>query len=113
MSTANGQVTLPISGAVATVQQLELVPAQQQTLANTQKELSNVQSLVTAEGQQVATLNTEVGSLRLQITDNSAVCQAQIKVVKDAAAKSKRRWFYAGYILGFISRQLIKTETGF
>ena len=49
----------------------------------------------------------------LQITDNSAVCQAQIKVVKDAATKSKRRWFYAGVVVGWVGRQLLKTETGF
>ena len=110
--TSNG-VTLPSVGAIATVQQLEQVPVLSSQLSNTQQELKNAQSLVSAEGQSIALLNTEVSGLRAQITDNQKVCTAQIAVIKAQAAKSKRRWFYAGVIVGFIGRQLIKTETGF
>ena len=106
-------VALPAQGAVSTVQALESVPVLTAQVSNTQKELSNAQSLVTAEGQQVATLNTEVGSLRTQLGDNQAVCQAQVAVLKIEARRSKRRWFIIGYIAGFISRQYIKTATGF
>jgi len=56
----------------------------------------------------VTTLNTEVGSLRLQLGDDAKVCSAQIATVKAAARRSKRRWFYAGLVAGFIGRQLIK-----
>lgn len=101
-------VALDTLSAVTTLQQLEIIPVQQETINNNQQELSNAQSLVTAEGQQVQTLNTEVGSLRTQLGDNAKVCAAQIAVVKAESRKSKRRWFYAGLVLGFIGRQLIK-----
>ena len=100
-------------GAIATVVQLELIPVQQETIKNVQQELGNAQGLLTASNGQVTTLNTEVGSLRVQITDNAKVCDARVKVVTDASRKSKRRWLYAGMVLGFIGRQLIKSETGF
>ena len=110
--TATG-IAVDTPSAVATLQQLEIIPVQQQELTNTQKELENAQSLVTAEGQQMTTLNTEVGSLRTQLGDNQAVCQAQIAVVRAEARKSKRRWFYAGVVVGFVTRQWIKTSTGY
>ena len=109
--TATG-IAVDTPSAVATLQQLEIIPVQQQELTNTQKELENAQSLVTAEGQQMTTLNTEVGSLRTQLGDNQAVCQAQIKVVKAEARRSKRRWFAVGFVSGFVTRQWIKTSTG-
>ena len=109
--TATG-LAVDTPGAIATVQQLEIIPVQQETIKNTQQELSNAQSLVTAEGQQVVTLNAEVGSLGTQLGDNAKVCTAQIATVKAQAAKSKRRWFYAGVVVGFVGRQLIKAEMG-
>jgi len=105
-------VALDTPSAVATVQALEAVPVLTAQVSNTQKELDNAQSLVTAEGQQVVTLNTEVGSLRTQLGDNQAVCQAQIAVVRAEVRKSKRRWFYAGVVVGFVGRQILKTYTG-
>ena len=105
-------VALDTPSAVATVQALEVVPVLTAQVSNTQKELDNAQSLVTAEGQQVATLNTEVGSLRTQLGDNQAVCQAQIAVVK-AQARKRQRWVFAiGYAAGWVSRQVVKTYTG-
>ncbi len=105
-------VALPAQGAVSTVQSLESIPVLTAQVANTQKELDNAQSLVTAEGQQVTTLNTEVGSLRTQLGDNQAVCQAQIAVVK-AQARKRQRWVFAiGYAAGWVSRQVVKTYTG-
>lgn len=109
--TATG-IAVDTPSAVATLQQLEIIPVQQQELTNTQKELENAQSLVTAEGQQMTTLNTEVGSLRTQLGDNQAVCQAQIKVVKAEARRSKRRWFAVGFATGWFSRQAVKTYLG-
>jgi hypothetical protein len=110
--TATG-IAVDTPSAIATVQALEQVPVLSAQVANQSKELSNAQALVTAEGDQVKTLNTEVGSLNLQLADNQKVCDARVKVVTDAARKSKRRWLYAGMVLGFIGRQLIKSETGF
>lgn len=94
-------------GAVATVQQLELVPVQQLELMNARQETANDLSLLTASTGQVKTLTDEVSGLRLENTDEKAVCTQQLRVQADAARKSKRRWFIAGYIAGFVSRQLL------
>ena len=105
-------IALPEAGAVATVQQLELVPAQQQELVNAQQELKGTQSLLTGSQEQVTTLSSLVTGLQTQIVDNGKVCTAQVAVVKAEARKSKRRWFYAGVVVGFVGRQILKTYTG-
>ncbi len=105
-------VALDTPSAVATLQQLEIIPVQQETIKNNQQELSNAQSLVTAEGQQVQTLNTEVGSLRTQLGDNAKVCDARVKVETDKVHKARRRWFVIGFVTGWVSRQAVKTYTG-
>jgi hypothetical protein len=106
-------VTVTSNGAVTTVQQLEEVPVLQKQLGNTQDELKNAQQLLTASNGQVATLNAEVGSLHVQITDNAKVCDARVKVESDKVHKARRRWFVIGYVAGFLSRQYIKSATGF
>jgi hypothetical protein len=103
-----GGILLPNDGAVATVQSLEQIPTLTQELTNETTQLANAQSLVTAEGQQVTTLNTEVSGLHLEIVDSQKVCQAQIAEVKAADRKSKRRWFLTGLVLGFLGRSAIK-----
>jgi hypothetical protein len=62
-----------------------------------------VNALLTAEGGRVATLNTEIGSLNLQITDDAKKCQADIKVIKDAARKSKLHYFLGGVVTAIIT----------
>ena len=106
-------VLLPEQGAVSTVQALEQTPVLQKQLGNTQDELKNAQGLLTASNGQVITLNTEVGALRVQIVDNSKVCDARVKVESDRVRKARRRWFVIGYVAGFLSRQYIKSAIGF
>ena len=101
---SNGQATLPSAGAVATVQQLELVPVQQQELANAQTLIENGNALAVAQTKQVNDLTAEVTGLKLQSVDDTKVCQAQIAVVKADARKSKRRWFAAGFVAGIATR---------
>ena len=101
---SNGQATLPSAGAVATVQQLELVPVQQQELANAQTLIENGNALAVAQTKQVNDLTAEVTGLKLQSVDDAKVCQAQIAVVKADARKSKRRWFAAGFVAGIATR---------
>ncbi len=115
---ANASVTptgiaLPEAGAVATVQQLELVPAQQQELVNVRQEAAGTLSLLSASQEQVSTLESQVSGLNLQLKDNQTVCTQQLTLYKAQVRRSKRRWFELGFILGFVSRQIIKTETGF
>lgn len=105
--TPNG-VILPEAGAVLTVQALEQVPVLTTQLTNEQTLITNGNALAVVQTKQVTDLTAEVSGLNLQIIDNGKVCQAEIKVVKDAAAKSKRRWFLFGLISGFVGRSLIK-----
>jgi len=106
-------VTLPAEGARATVIELEKAPVLTKQLEAKNEELTNAQSLLKAEGQQVSTLNDRVAGLQTQATLDAKVCTDQIAVVKADARKGKRHWFYAGMVVGFIGRQIIKTYTGF
>lgn len=95
------------AGAVATVQQLEQVPALKQELDNTTAQKNNDDQLLAASGKSIFDLNAQVGGLQKQLVDNEKVCQEQIKVVKDEARKSKRKWFLIGFVSGFVSRQFL------
>src|ERR1035437_673016 len=106
-------VTLPSVGAVATVVELERVPVLTTQLQNKGTELDNTQKLLGISQGQVTTLTSQVTGLQLLIVDNSKVCNETIKTVKDDARRPKRRWFIVGYVAGFLSRQYIKTATGF
>lgn len=105
-------VTLDSAGAIATVQQLEQVPVQAQELSMQREQVANLNVLVSASQKQVSDLNAEVSGLNLKAIDDKNVCIAEIKVVKDAASKSKRRWFMVGVAVGFAARQAIKTYIG-
>ena len=105
--TPNG-VTLPNAGAVATVQQLEIIPAQQQEITNEQTLVANGNALAVSQAKQVADLTVQVTGLKLQSVDDAKVCQAQIAVVKADARTSKRRWFIAGFVAGIATRILGK-----
>jgi len=96
-------VTLPSVGAVATVQTLEQVPVLQTELSNTNGQLANDEQLLVAGKAQNDTLYNEIDGLRVQITDNSKVCQDQIKVIKDAARKSKFHYFLGGVVATIVT----------
>lgn len=106
-------VALPSAGAIATVVELERAPELGKQLAASNEELANAKKLVAAEGTQVTSLTALVGGLQAKSVDDANTCKEQIKTVKDAARKSKRHWFIAGVIVGWVGRQLLKTETGF
>ena len=103
----NGE-TLPNSGAVATVQQLEIIPVQQEEITNEQTLVANGNALAVAQAKQVTDLTDQVTGLKLQSVDDAKVCQAQIAIVKADARKSKRRWFIAGFAAGIATRILGK-----
>jgi len=105
-SVNNGQVTLPNTGAVATVQQLERIPVQQETITNDQTLIANGNALAVAQTKQVSDLTAEVTGLKLRSVDDLRVCNAQIAVVKADARRSKRRWFVAGFVAGIATRIL-------
>jgi len=101
--TPNG-VTLPETGAMATVQQLEIIPVQQKEITNDQTLIANGNALAVAQTKQVTDLTAQVTGLKLQSVDDAKVCQAQIAVVKADARRSKRRWFAAGFVAGIATR---------
>jgi hypothetical protein len=98
------------AGAVATVQELEKGPALTQELANVTTQKQNDDQLLASSNKNIFDLTAQVTGLNKQIVDNNAVCQDQIKVVKDEARKSKRRWFIIGYIAGFASKVLLSSK---
>jgi uncharacterized protein HemX len=95
------------AGAVATVQRLEEVPALKQQLDNETQQKNNGDQLIAQQGKSIFDLNAQVGGLQKQITANDNVCKEEIKVVKDEARKSKRKWFLIGFVSGFVSRQFL------
>jgi len=101
--TSNG-VTLPSTGAIATVQQLEIIPVQQEEITNEQTLVANGNALAVAQTKQVTDLTAQVTGLKLQSVDDLKVCNAQIAVVKADARRSKRRWFVAGFVAGIATR---------
>src|SRR5271170_3299358 len=112
--TSGNNVSVTPSNALATVQQLEKVPVLTTQLANETTEKTNDDALIAQQNKNIFDLNTSVTTLNGQvvglnktIVDNGNVCAEQIKVVKDDARKSKRKWFIIGFISGFVSRSLI------
>lgn len=93
------------AGAVATVQALEQVPVLKQQLDNETAAKNNDDQLLAGSNKLNLDLNNQITGLNKTIIDNNVVCQDQIKVVKDQAAKSKRRWFIIGYVAGFLTRE--------
>jgi len=99
-----GGIMVPESGAVATVVQLESVPVLSTQLENERTQLGNTQALLTASTGQTTTLNQEISGLHLELQDETKVCTAQVALVKAEARRSKRKWFLAGLIAGFLGR---------
>ena len=106
-SVNNGQVTLPNTGAVATVQQLEIIPVQQEEITNDQTLIANGNALAVSQEKQVTDLTSEVSGLKLQSVDDLKVCNARVKVETDKVHKARRRWFLIGYISGFLTRSAL------
>ena len=102
----NGE-TLPNSGAVATVQQLERIPVQQETITNDQTLIANGNALAVSQEKQVTDLTSEVSGLKLQSVDDLKVCNARVKVETDKVHKARRRWFLIGYVAGFLTRSAL------
>lgn len=105
----SGDFDVTNAGAVKIAQALELIPVQKVELANAEQEKQNVQKQLDYQVNAVVPgLNKQIGGLNEQITQANNVCDLKIKTVKDDAAKSKRKWFIAGFITGFIARHMLK-----
>ena len=102
-SITNGQVTLPEAGAVATVQQLEEVPVQKQQLADANTKYDLESGLLVQSQKTNADLITQVTGLKTTIVDNTKQCEADKKIIKDAARKSKWHYFAGGAVTTLIA----------
>lgn len=102
-----GGLQVSQAGATSTVQALEQVPVLTEQLKNETAQKTNDDQIIAQQTTSIGTLNLRVDGLNKTIVDNDKVCQDTIKVVKDDARKSKRRWFLIGFVSGFVSRQLL------
>lgn len=104
------QLTQP--AAVVIAQELENVPVLTQQLANTEQQRDNLNTQLTAQTGVVDGLHKEIDGLHTQIDAGNVAHQAEIKVIKDQAAKSKRKWFIIGYVAGLATRPVAKLFLG-
>jgi hypothetical protein len=81
---------------------------------------TNDDQIIVAQNKSITDLGTQVGNLNTLVADknktiagNEKQCTDEKNVMKAQFRKSKRRWFVVGYVAGFVSRQIIKTYTGF
>lgn len=115
----SGNVAVTPSNVRATVQTLEQVPVLKTELANETTQKQNDDQIITTQnknifdlGSSINTLNLEVAGKDKLIVDNTKQCTDEKNVMKDEFRKSKRHWFYFGFISGFIARQALKAPTG-
>lgn len=105
--TSDGGVGVSPANAHATVDALEQIPVLTQELANEQNLVVNGNALALAQTKQVTDLMAQVSGLQSKAVDDAKTCQDQIKVVKDAARKSKKHWYEFGFVSGFLARQFL------
>ncbi|MCU1301745.1 MAG: hypothetical protein JWQ87_2029 [Candidatus Sulfotelmatobacter sp.] len=99
--------TVDDNGVRKTVSQLEQIPAlvadvndKKAIVTDREKQLDSADTLI-------ADQNKQIGGLVVQIADADKTCQAQIKLVKDEAAKSKKNWMLIGGALVLIAHAVI------
>ena len=96
-------VAVTPSNALATVDQLERIKPLTDQLANETDMKANDDTLLASADKSIIDLNSQVaGAVKLD-QDHQYQCTEQIKVVKDDARKSKRKWFTFGFITGFLT----------
>lgn len=107
----SGNVTVTPSNARATVEALEQIPTLKTQLANETTKEQDDQQIIASQTKSITDLNTQVTTLNASVAgaqkldvDDKAAAADEIKVIKAQCAKSKRKWFVAGYILGFLSK---------
>ncbi len=110
----NAPVTVTADGAdvpVADLQQFTIAKIEGDTakadLADTQTALKSTQTALTSATDLVGALQNQVTGLNAENKLTIAAKDAEIKSIKAAARKSKRNFFIAGFISGFIAHVLI------
>lgn len=92
--------------AVATTQALDSIPTLNAQIESDSEVLSAQTGLLSADDKQIGDLNAQVKGLQTTNTEEITTCTAQVAQVKadDAVAlhKSRKKWFIAGVITGFV-----------
>ena len=101
-----GGYSVSQAAAVVTTQQLDGLASLQAQKVEQDQELSAANGLISGLNDQVTGLNKQVTGLQAQTVLDVATCNAQVSKVKadDAVAlhKSRKKWFIAGVITGFV-----------
>ena len=102
--TSGYQVSQP--AAVATVQALDSVPELNAELANDGNVLDKTNALLAGDDAEISDMNAQITGLQKQNDDEITTCRAQVAKTKadDSVAlhKSRKKWFIAGMITGFV-----------
>lgn len=103
---SGGGYAVSQTAALATTQALETIPTLNAQIESDGELLSAQTGLLKGDDDQIAGLNTQVKGLQAQTVLDVATCNAQVSKVKadDAVAlhKSRKKWFIAGVITGFV-----------
>ena len=71
------------------------------------KELDNTNQLFTSSQQVVAAQKKTIDAQDAQIAGQVKACQTEVDTVKSQARKGKIKWFFIGYVAGFISGRVV------
>ena len=105
--TPTGVLAVDSGAAHATVSMLEEVPSLQDQLTSQTKIAQNNANLLTQSQGVSAKLQTDILALQTTQADSDKKCQADMKVLKDDAAKAKKKYFIIGTIVGVIIRSAL------
>jgi autotransporter translocation and assembly factor TamB len=112
--TLNAPVAVTADGAdvpVADLQQFTVAKIEGDTakadLVDTKKELDSTQQLLASAIADWDASRNQVAGLNAEIKTTIDAKDAEIKAVKATARKSKRNWFIAGFVTGFVARHFV------
>lgn len=104
----NGTINVTENAARQTVVQLDSIPVLEADSKEEKQVIDNQQKEINAGTKTVNDLNTQVVGLNKQISADDNRCTAEKNDIKAQAAKSKRKWFIVGTVLGAVARGFIK-----
>jgi hypothetical protein len=99
-------------GARETVVQLESVPTLQANLKDEQTIVANQDTQIGNLAGVNVGLNKQIDALNVVNAAEIKACTDDKNLLKAKARKSKLKWFFGGFIVGFVTRQVVKTYTG-
>jgi hypothetical protein len=103
LSIAPTSISVPDSVARQTVTELEAGAIAQANLIDQTAISANLNSELGKSNEVISSQTVEIAGLNATIGLQDQTCKAQVAKVKADARKSKRNWFIAGYVGGFVS----------